>query len=730
MNWSWNVSCPEPVHKYHSALWEENAKDVFYDVCHFVIIPMHKLFFGCEPPRISDAVIESLKSVADWFIEENFSYIRVYGCSIPPHALPKFLPDRLVCREVAHQLAKGGIGLELKALQKKAWPSFPVHVGKFTLSNLGHSKVEAESLEEVKLVNIEHRKYDPYQIISRHYIHCNLKAYEHEVSVYDDIFKDVKSYAEVLNRVQALPPDSQAGFASFQSHRRSCLPKILQGEISTPLPEQEETPPGFETNTQGKSNDKGKLKNTEIPSQDVEGSQTKESGMDKGKEPETIPEILKNVPEKIGGTASKELGSPITSLTPLQSTFGTPHEGVLYVSDLEPISRDEIPSSDYFFSKKRRAVLKQEIHPRGEGSIKKHRVIIDGKKLKDGEFATELAGTMGAIASANIYSVGNLTTMLEQKDQEIIQLQDRLKENERNIGWGIQKGLEQARLKDMQEIQKLNKDLDEAKHLIQVTQEQVRKLGEENKNLQDKIISIANQVVEIENFRTQASEIYVRIEEEQQKVFSNLEVIQNYFQESNKSLENVFQKEREAKAARTTFQKAVASSSKEEIGKTQKLSISEQVKGDIMIKVWETKLAEYKRITREVNEDCQGIFDLFERDSLNIGTDGCSGLLGEVNIAKHQLKFREELEEKKAEISNIKLINITEINKWMVTSSLRLKTVKFTERMIESRLPELQRRFFSFEANEIPEAPRILVNFLGKCVQCVEAEKGSSSTQT
>jgi hypothetical protein len=47
-------------------------------------------------------------------------------------------------------------------------------------------------------------------------------------------------------------------------------------------------------------------------------------------------------------------------LTPLQSTFGTPHEGFPYISDLELISRDEIPLSDYFFSKKRRAVLKQE----------------------------------------------------------------------------------------------------------------------------------------------------------------------------------------------------------------------------------------------------------------------------------------------------------------------------------------------------------------------------------
>jgi hypothetical protein len=61
-------------------------------------------------------------------------------------------------------------------------------------------------------------------------------------------------------------------------------------------------------------------------------------------------------------------------------------------------------------------------------------------------------------------------------------------------------------------------------------------------------------------------------------------------------LENVFQKEREAKAARTTFQKAVALSTKEEVGRIHKLSISEHVKGDVILKVWEADLAEYKRI--------------------------------------------------------------------------------------------------------------------------------------
>ena len=69
-------------------------------------------------------------------------------------------------------------------------------------------------------------------------------------------------------------------------------------------------------------------------------------------------------------------------------------------------------------------------------------------------------------------------------------------------------------------------------------------------------------------------------------------------------MENVLQKEREVKAARTTFQKAVTLSTKEEVGKILKLSISEQVKGDVILKVWEADLAENKRITKDVNDDC------------------------------------------------------------------------------------------------------------------------------
>jgi hypothetical protein len=68
-----------------------------------------------------------------------------------------------------------------------------MYVRKFSLLNLGHYKVEAEALEEIKMVDIEHRKHNPYQLVSIH-----LKAHEHEQSFYDDIFKEVKTYEEVL----------------------------------------------------------------------------------------------------------------------------------------------------------------------------------------------------------------------------------------------------------------------------------------------------------------------------------------------------------------------------------------------------------------------------------------------------------------------------------------------------------------------------------------------------
>jgi hypothetical protein len=189
-----------------------------------------------------------------------------------------------------------GIGIELKTAQNKFWPVFPVQIGRFSLLNLGHSKVEAASLEEVKLVNLEHRKHNPYQTVGSHMAHCGMKAFEHEESPRDDIFKGVKTYEEVLDRVQALSSDFQTSLLTFQRHRRSGLPKVLQGKATTSPPEQENIPPGFRQKAKNKVDTKENPQEVEGSSQNKEVPQTKNLGEETEKGSETPPESSQSPP--------------------------------------------------------------------------------------------------------------------------------------------------------------------------------------------------------------------------------------------------------------------------------------------------------------------------------------------------------------------------------------------------------------------------------------------------
>jgi hypothetical protein len=733
MNWSWNPTSNKPIHEYYSKLWEENAKDSFYEICHFVVILVHQMLYGCEPPRISESVMESLKAVIDWFIEEIFSYIRVFGCSIPPHALPKSLPDRLVCREVAHQIVIGGIENELKMAQKRFWPIFPVQVGKYSLLNLGHSKVEAATLGEIKLLNLDHRKYDPHKIVGNHQVNCNLKAYEHEQSPCDDMFRGVISYDEVLARFQSLSPDLQNNFLNFQKHRRSGLPRVLLGEASTQPPEQGSIPPGFGSGGQDKENTKRIPEETEESPRKTEGQKAENSGMEKGSQTPPVSDKLDfpssstihgNTPKTTEEVRSTELGAPIASLTPLQSTFGFPQLGALYVSDLEPISREEIPPSDYFFSKKRKAVLKQEMHQRENAMVKKHKIIIDGQNLEEEDFATEVAGSMGALATTNQFTVENMKARLRQRNLMIAKLQGQLKENEKRIEEGINKGLDQARAGDKQEIQSLKTSLSEMEERVQTSQMQEEIINQ----LQTKLKSIEDLVIDLKVFQAQSLEVHAELEVEQQKLISKIEILQNYFHEASNSFDNIIMKEKEAKAARVALQREIICSTNEETSKTTKLSATEKIRGDIMLKVWEANIMENKRIVKEIKDDCEEVFDLLDKGSLNIGKDNCAGLLGQINIARHQLKFKEDLSEIQMEISQLKEMDVTLINRLLIQPNLKLQSIKFADKRVEDYFPKIQRKVYLFEAKEFPEPPKTSAPFLNKCIECVREKEGESST--
>jgi hypothetical protein len=99
----------------------------------------------------------------------------------------------------------------------------------------------------------------------------------------------------------------------------------------------------------------------------------------------------------------------------LQSTQGNIDAGWIFNEDLRPIRVEELPPNEFFFDKKRKAVVKREFYQEEESTVKKYKVMTDGKDKKNEQFSTEIVGTLGAYATTNQFSVGVLKNSLNEK---------------------------------------------------------------------------------------------------------------------------------------------------------------------------------------------------------------------------------------------------------------------------------------------------------------------------
>jgi hypothetical protein len=126
---------------------------------------------------------------------------------------------------------------------------------------------------------------------------------------------------------------------------------------------------------------------------------------------------------------------------------------VVFIEDLMPISVEEMPPSNIFFSKKRRVVVKREVHQKEDATVKRHRVLYDGQALEEEDFAMDVAGSLGDFSIENRYSVGNLKEPLKQKNILVSQLQNQVKTVDKSVIGEMKFFFEKIRSYDRQEIQ-------------------------------------------------------------------------------------------------------------------------------------------------------------------------------------------------------------------------------------------------------------------------------------
>jgi hypothetical protein len=83
------------------------------------MFPLHNLLFNQPAPRFTKEDINAIKEIGDWYIDEDFSYIRIFGCVATPHLLPRYVPNKLVLREITYQTMSKGITRALIQNSKK-----------------------------------------------------------------------------------------------------------------------------------------------------------------------------------------------------------------------------------------------------------------------------------------------------------------------------------------------------------------------------------------------------------------------------------------------------------------------------------------------------------------------------------------------------------------------------------------------------------------------------------
>ena len=90
--------------------------------------------------------METLGQVAHWFPFTEYTFIRVFGTFKAPHALPRFITDKVLMQEVCFQMTSGFSNVLSKG-KKKPWPALPLTIGAYTVKDFREVGTQGEEIK-------------------------------------------------------------------------------------------------------------------------------------------------------------------------------------------------------------------------------------------------------------------------------------------------------------------------------------------------------------------------------------------------------------------------------------------------------------------------------------------------------------------------------------------------------------------------------------------------------
>lgn len=160
-----------------------------YTYCEFIdlfIYPATSLLSTDPPPRLTAEMQRILHlskgySISDWYYYQYHTVIRIYGCELAPHRLPKYVPMRLFALEYYRKFNSADL-THFYGARKKAELKIRYQLGPFIFNKREEAWKDADTIlgEKLKLkLSFLWSPYDPEHFIRFRRVKNKLTGYVH-----------------------------------------------------------------------------------------------------------------------------------------------------------------------------------------------------------------------------------------------------------------------------------------------------------------------------------------------------------------------------------------------------------------------------------------------------------------------------------------------------------------------------------------------------------------------
>jgi hypothetical protein len=175
---------PQPVTAWTSLLKHNSTEYSFKAFIDLFYHPVVSMLSGRPEPRINDEVQRILhlsdnSKTGDWYLYQNHTEIRVFGCELAPYKLPKYVPVRIFALEYIRQIMNSD-DIHFVSLKKKQQLRIKGQIGSFICNSRGAGEEADRMLKEMKFFMSFPWHYDPCGIISEMRVKNKNIPYVHE----------------------------------------------------------------------------------------------------------------------------------------------------------------------------------------------------------------------------------------------------------------------------------------------------------------------------------------------------------------------------------------------------------------------------------------------------------------------------------------------------------------------------------------------------------------------